>query len=87
MPGLSPHSKPRASRNRTMNAPRKKTHATTRVAAMIIIVVVLVIATLLYNAIKGKRAYEEQNTSAFDMAAQTAVVGSEAASPRAAASR
>jgi Tfp pilus assembly protein PilX len=69
-----------------MNAPRRKPHATTRVAALIIIVVVLVIATLLYNAIKGKRAYEEQNTSAFEMAAQTAVVSSEAA-PRVAASR
>jgi hypothetical protein len=47
-----------------MNAPRKKPDSTTRVAALIVIVILLVIATFLYNAIKGKREYDAQNASA-----------------------
>jgi hypothetical protein len=47
-----------------MNASRKKPDPTTRVAALIVIVVMLVIATFLYNAIKGKREYDAQKASA-----------------------
>ncbi|MEA3120160.1 MAG: hypothetical protein QOI13_3430 [Paraburkholderia sp.] len=46
-----------------MNAPRKKPDSTTRVAALIVVAVMLVIATFLYNAIKGKRDYDAQNAS------------------------
>ena len=49
-----------------MNDPRKpnKSNPTTRVAALIIVIVLIVIATFLFNAIKGKREYDEQNAAA-----------------------
>jgi flagellar basal body-associated protein FliL len=66
-----------------MNTPRNKSNPTTRVAALIVVVVVLVIATLLYNAIKGKHEYDEQNAAASQIAAPAAAV-SLASSPAAA---
>jgi hypothetical protein len=47
-----------------MNASRKKPNPTARVAVLIVVIVAIVIATLFYNAIKGKREYEEQNAPA-----------------------
>ena len=49
-----------------MNDPRQpnKSNPTTRVAVLIVVVVLIVIATFLFNAIKGKRDYDEQNAAA-----------------------
>ncbi|HEV3106050.1 MAG TPA: hypothetical protein VGZ01_10200 [Trinickia sp.] len=47
-----------------MNDPRNnKSNPTSRVAALIVTVVLIVIATLLYNALKGKREYDRENAS------------------------
>ena len=56
-----------------MNAPRNNTNPTTRVAALIVIVVVLTIATVLYNAIKGKREYDEENAASSQSASAASV--------------
>jgi hypothetical protein len=66
-----------------MSASRNKSNPTTRVAALIVIVVSLVIATLVYNAIKSKREYDEEN-AAPSRSAVPAVAGSFASSPAAA---
>lgn len=49
-----------------MNDPRQsnKSNPTTRVAVFIVVVILLVIATFVFNAMKGKRAYDEQNAAA-----------------------
>ncbi|MBU6488318.1 MAG: hypothetical protein KGQ57_10875 [Burkholderiales bacterium] len=49
-----------------MNNPRQpnKSNPTTRVAVLIVVLVLIVIGTLFFNAIKGKREYDEQNASA-----------------------
>lgn len=54
-----------------MNDPRqpKKSNPTTRVAVLIVVIVLIVIGTLAYNAIKGKRDYDEQNAAAASSAA------------------
>ena len=46
-----------------MNDPRHSntSNPTTRVAVIIVVVVLIGIATFLFNAIKGKREYDEQN--------------------------
>jgi len=41
-----------------MDEPRKK-HPTVGVAALIVVVVLMVIGTVLFNALKSKRAYDE----------------------------
>lgn len=48
-----------------------KSNPTTRVAVLVVVIVLIVIGTFLYNAIKGKREYDEQNAGA---AASTAAV-------------
>lgn len=57
-----------------MNDPRQpnKSNPTTRVAVLIVVIVLLVIGTFLFNAIKGKREYDEQNAAAPSPAAQAA---------------
>lgn len=70
-----------------MNDPRKKTNPTSRVAAIIIAVVLLVIATLLYNAIKGKREYDRENATDTPAASVPAQAASMAASAATAASQ
>ena len=49
-----------------MTDPRhsNKSNPTTRVAVLIVVVVLIGIATFLFNAIKGKREYDEQNAAA-----------------------
>lgn len=49
-----------------MNHPRQpnKSNPTTRVAVLIVVLVLIVIGTFLFNAIKGKREYDEQNAGA-----------------------
>lgn len=49
-----------------MNDPRqpKKPNPTTRVAVLIVVVVLIVIGTFVFNAMKGKREYDEQNAAA-----------------------
>ncbi|SDH69458.1 hypothetical protein [Paraburkholderia phenazinium] len=59
-----------------MNEPRKK-NPTFGIAVFIVIAVLLVIATLLYNAISGKREFDREN-------AETPVVASTAAAAAAA---
>ena len=56
-----------------MNEPRQsnKSDPTPRVALFIVVVVLLVVATFVFNAIKGKRAYDEQNAAATAPAAAT----------------
>jgi hypothetical protein len=44
-----------------MNEPRKK-NPTFGIAVFIVIAVLVVIATLLYNAISGKREFDRENT-------------------------
>ncbi len=60
-----------------MNDPRQpnKSNPTTRVAVLIVVVLLIVIGTLLFNAIKGKREYDEQNAGA-SMPAAAAVAAS-----------
>ena len=63
-----------------MNEPRKK-NPTFGVAVFIVIAVLLVIATLLYNAISGKREFDRENAAAPSVAsaaAATAGAGSSA---------
>lgn len=57
-----------------MNDPRQpnKPNPTTRVAVLVVVIVLIVIGTFLYNAIKGKREYDEQNAAATSTAAQVA---------------
>jgi len=57
-----------------MNNPRKK-NPTFRIAVFIVVVVLLVIATLLYNAIREKHEFEEQNTPAPAAASVTTATG------------
>ena len=63
-----------------MNEPRKK-NPTFGIAVFIVIAVLLVIATLLYNAISGKREFDRENASPPSVAsAATAAVGASGAS-------
>jgi heme/copper-type cytochrome/quinol oxidase subunit 2 len=57
-----------------MNDPRhsNKSNPTTRVAVFVVVVVLLVIATFVFNAIKGKREYAEQNAASTAPAAEAA---------------
>ena len=61
-----------------MNEPRRK-NATFGIGVFIVVVVLIVIGTVLFNAIRGKREYDEQMHSAAASAA--------AASPAAASAR
>lgn len=63
-----------------MNEPRKK-NPTFGIAVFIVIAVLLVIATLLYNAISGKREFDRTNASPPSVAsAAAAAVGASGAS-------
>jgi hypothetical protein len=55
-----------------MNEPRRKNPAF-GVGVLIVVVVLLVIGTLLFNAIRGKREYEEANPPPASEAASAAV--------------
>ena len=57
--------------SRLMNEPRKK-NPTFGVAVFIVIAVLLVIATLLYNAITGKREFERDNAATPTVASAAA---------------
>ena len=59
-----------------MNDPRqpKPTNPTTRVAVLIVVIVLIVIGTFFFNAIKGKREYDEQNAAAGSAAMPAAQV-------------
>jgi heme/copper-type cytochrome/quinol oxidase subunit 2 len=61
-----------------MNDPRQsnKSNPTTRVAVFVVVVVLLVIATFVFNAMKGKRAYDEQNAAATAPATSSAIAAS-----------
>ncbi len=54
-----------------MNEPRKK-NPTLGIAVFIVIAVLLVIATLLYNAISGKREFDRENAEAPSVASSAA---------------
>ena len=56
-----------------MNDPRqsKPTNPTTRVAVLIVVIVLIVIGTFVFNAIKGKREYDEQNAAAVSSSASS----------------
>jgi hypothetical protein len=56
-----------------MNEPRKK-NPTLGIAVFIVIAVLLVIATLLYNAISGKREFDRENVSPPSIASAAAAV-------------
>ncbi|CAN7421468.1 hypothetical protein LJR230_002593 [Trinickia sp. LjRoot230] len=62
-----------------MNDPRKKSNPTTRVAVVIVVAMLIVIGTLVYNAIKGKREYDEQ-AGAINPSRSAAAVAASAAS-------
>lgn len=51
-----------------MNEPRRK-NPTSGVAVFIVVVVLIVIGTVLFNAIRGKRQYDEQMHAASAAAA------------------
>ncbi|HTH62863.1 MAG TPA: hypothetical protein VL689_22270 [Paraburkholderia sp.] len=57
-----------------MNEPRRK-NATSGVAVFIVVVLLIVIGTLLFNAIRGKREYDEQMRSAGATAASKPAAG------------
>jgi hypothetical protein len=61
----------------SMNDPRRsnKSNPTTRVAVLIIVIVLIGIATFLFNAIKGKREYDEQNAAAASSSAAASASG------------
>jgi len=71
-----------------MNDPRqpKPTNPTTRVAVLIVVIVLIVIGTFFFNAIKGKREYDEQNAAAVSASSPAVQVtsGANAASASAA---
>ncbi|WP_144154091.1 hypothetical protein [Paraburkholderia sp. BCC1885] len=54
-----------------MNPPRKK-NPTLGIAVFIVVAVLLVIATLLYNAISGKRDFDRENASPPSVASAAA---------------
>lgn len=63
-----------------MNQPRKK-NPTFGIAVFIVVAVLLVIATLLYNAISGKREFDRENASPPSVASTAAAaVGASSAS-------
>ena len=63
-----------------MNEPRKK-NPTFGIAVFIVIAVLVVIATLLYNAISGKREFDRENTVTPSVAsAAAAATGASGAS-------
>lgn len=62
-----------------MNEPRKK-NPTFGVAVFIVIAVLLVIATLLYNAISGKREFDRENAATTPSVASAAAAAAAAAS-------
>ncbi|RFU48016.1 hypothetical protein [Paraburkholderia sp. DHOC27] len=63
-----------------MNEPRKK-NPTFGIAIFIVVAVLLVIATLLYNAISGKREFDRDNVSPPSVASTAAAaVGAKGAS-------
>lgn len=72
-----------------MNDPRKK-NPTLGVAIFIVVAVLLVIGTLLFNAIRGKREYDETNeapsTAAASAASAATALTAPASAPAAAAS-
>ncbi|RKP52169.1 hypothetical protein [Trinickia fusca] len=43
-----------------MNDPRHSSNSASRVGALIVVAVLIVIATLVYNALKGKREYDRE---------------------------
>lgn len=72
-----------------MNDPRQsnKSNPTTRVAVFVVVVVLLVIATFVFNAIKGKREYAEQNAAATAPAAEAEAASSVTAASASGASQ
>jgi len=65
-----------------MNDPRKK-NPTFGIAVFFVVAVLLVIATLLYNAISGKREFDRENAevpAAVAAASATAAAGASGAS-------
>jgi hypothetical protein len=62
-----------------MTEPRKK-NPTFGIAVFIVIAVLLVIATLLYNAISGKREFDRENAEAPSVASTAAAAAATAAS-------
>ncbi len=67
-----------------MNDPRRP-NPTTRVATIIVIAVLIALATLVYNALKGKREYDEQRAASAASAASIGAASS--AAPEAGASQ
>lgn len=67
-----------------MNDPRRP-NPTTRVATIIVIAVLIALATLVYNALKGKREYDEQRATSAASAASIGAASS--AAPEAGASQ
>ncbi|WP_206996792.1 hypothetical protein [Trinickia mobilis] len=63
-----------------MSDPRSSKNSTFRIGIFIVVVVLLVIATLLYNAISGKREYDRENAPASDTPAAVAASTATAAS-------
>jgi len=61
-----------------MNEPRRK-NPTFGVAVFIVVVVLIVIGTLLFNAIRGKREYDEQMRPATASAAAASAPSGSAA--------
>lgn len=61
-----------------MNDPRKQSNPTTRVAVVIVVAVLIVIGSLVYNAIKGKREYDEQASRVNPSSTPAAVAASAA---------
>jgi uncharacterized protein (UPF0333 family) len=61
-----------------MNDPRqpKSTNPTTRVAVLIVVIVLIAIGTFFFNAMKGKREYDEQNAPAVSASSPAVQVAS-----------
>ncbi|PMS37844.1 hypothetical protein B0G57_101508 [Trinickia symbiotica] len=68
-----------------MNDPRNKPNPTTRVAAIIVVAVLIALATLVYNALKGKREYDAEKASA--PASEVSIGGASSAAPQTGASQ
>jgi NADH:ubiquinone oxidoreductase subunit 3 (subunit A) len=62
-----------------MNDPRNKSNPTTRVAAIIVVAVLIALATLVYNALKGKHEYDAEKASAPASGASIGAASSAAA--------
>ncbi|WP_050456252.1 hypothetical protein [Candidatus Burkholderia verschuerenii] len=61
---------------RPVGSPKKK-NPTTAVGVFVVVVVLLVLGTLLFNAIRDKRQFDEQNTLAVSSDARPATGASQ----------